>query len=155
MRAILQSLFAAAGLAVVLSTTVLAAEVAPGDVKYDDSGAVATPLTGTPGDPVNGRKVFADRRLGNCLACHQVNDLNDQQFHGDVGPELNGVAERYDAAQLRGIIANAKKLFTEDTVMPGFYTLEVGATVREESVGKTIISAQEVEDVVAYLATLK
>ena len=155
MRAILQSLSVAAGLAVVLTTTALAAEVAPTDVKFNDSGAVETPMTDTPGDPANGRKVFVDRRLGNCLACHQVNDLSDQLFHGNVGPELNGVAGRYDTAQLRGIVANSKMMFTKDTVMPGFYSLDVGAGVRKESEGKTIISAQEVEDVVAYLGTLK
>lgn len=153
MRANLQSIIAGAGLAVAISASAFAAEVAPADVKYTDDG-VKESLTGVPGDASKGREVFANRRLGNCLACHAVDDLKDQLFHGDVGPELNGVADRYDVAQLRSLIANAKKTF-DGTVMPGFYTLEVGKNVREESVGKTILSAQDVEDVVAYLATLK
>ncbi|MDX1715320.1 MAG: sulfur oxidation c-type cytochrome SoxX [Anderseniella sp.] len=153
MRANLQSIIAGAGLAVALSASAFAAEIAPTDVKFTDDG-VKESLSGAAGDAANGRKVFADRKLGNCLACHAVDDQKDQLFHGNVGPELNGVADRYDAAQLRGIITNAKKTF-EDTIMPGFYTLEVGKDVREKSVGKTILSAQEVEDVVAYLATLK
>ena len=153
MRANLQSIIAGAGLAVALSASAFAAEIAPTDVKFTDDG-VKESLSGAAGDAANGRKVFADRKLGNCLASHAVDDQKDQLFHGNVGPELNGVADRYDAAQLRGIITNAKKTF-EDTIMPGFYTLEVGKDVREKSVGKTILSAQEVEDVVAYLATLK
>jgi sulfur-oxidizing protein SoxX len=139
--------------AVALSTAAIASEVSPEAVEFTDDG-VKESLTGKAGDPANGRKVFADRKLGNCLACHAVDDQKDQLFHGDVGPELNGVADRYGEAQLRGLIVNSKKTF-EDTIMPGFYTLEVGKNVREKSVGKTILSAQEVEDVVAYLATLK
>ena len=81
--------------------------------------------------------------------------MKDQLFHGDVGPSLDGVASRWNEAQLRAILVDSKKVFTDATVMPGFYTLNVGINVREESVGKTIISAQDVEDVVAYLATLK
>jgi sulfur-oxidizing protein SoxX len=153
MRANLQSIIAGAGLAVAISASAFAAEVAPADVKFTDDG-VKESLTGKAGDPANGRKVFADRKLGNCLACHAVDDQKDQLFHGDVGPELNGVADRYGEAELRGLIVNSKKTF-EDTIMPGFYTLEVGKNVREKSVGKTILSAQDVEDVVAYLATLK
>jgi sulfur-oxidizing protein SoxX len=97
MRAILQSIIAGAGLAVAISASAFAAEVAPADVKFTDDG-VKESLTGKAGDPANGRKVFADRKLGNCLACHAVDDQKDQLFHGDVGPELNGVADRYGEA---------------------------------------------------------
>ena len=82
--------------------------VAPGDVKFDDYGAVAASLTGVAGDPANGRKVFMNRKKGNCLACHVNDDMSEQSFHGEVGPELNGVGDRWETAELRGIVANAK-----------------------------------------------
>ncbi len=133
---------------------VQAAEVAPGDVTFED-GMVTEPLTDQPGDPAAGAKAFADRGLGNCLACHQNPDMAKQLFHGNVGPSLEGVADRWEPAQLRAIVVNAKKVFGEETVMPGFYTLEVGTHLPEDLKGTTILSAQQVEDVVAYLATLK
>ena len=128
--------------------------VAPGDVEMVD-GVVEASLTGAAGNAAEGRKVFADRKLGNCLACHAVSDQSEQLFHGEVGPELDGAADRWSEAELRGIVVNAKGLFSEDTVMPGFYSLEVGKDVRKDLVGKTILTAEQVEDVVAYLATLK
>lgn len=155
MRAILQSAVAGLGLAFAISGASMAAEIAPTDVKFTDDMTVAESLTGTAGDPAKGREVFANRRLGNCLACHANTDMKDQLFHGDVGPSLDGVASRWNEGQLRAILVNSKKVFTDATVMPGFYTLDVGINVREESVGKTILSAQDVEDVLAYLATLK
>ncbi|MCC4298485.1 sulfur oxidation c-type cytochrome SoxX [Aurantimonas coralicida] len=141
-------------LSVALTPLALAAETAPGDVSFADM-AVADSLTGQPGDPVEGRKVFANRGLGNCLACHMVQDLESELFHGNVGPALDGVAERWEPGQIRAIVANAKEIFGEQTIMPGFYTLDVGVDVAEKFQGKTILSAQQVEDVVAYLATLK
>jgi sulfur-oxidizing protein SoxX len=140
---------------VFVAGSVHAAEpVAPGDVKIED-GAVVASLTGTPGDPANGGKVFADRGLGNCLACHALEDQKGQLFHGEVGPELNGVGDRWNEGELRAIIVNSKAIFSDETVMPGFYSLDVGINVRKDLVGKTILTAQEVEDVVAYLATIK
>ena len=81
--------------------------------------------------------------------------MNNELFHGDVGPVLDGVADRWSAEELRAIVVNSKAVFGDETVMPGFYSLEVGKFVSEDLVGKTILSAQEVEDVVAYLGTLK
>lgn len=140
--------------AMALSSAAIASEVAPDAVEFTDDG-VAVSLTGAPGDPAEGAKVFKDRRLGNCLACHANADMAAELFHGDVGPELNGVASRWEEPQIRAIVVNSKKIFTDETIMPGFYSLEVGAHVREESIGKTILTAQQVEDVVAYLGTLK
>lgn len=132
----------------------LADAVAPADVKFED-GAVAMPVSGAAGDPANGANVFKSRKLGNCLACHANSAMKNELFHGEVGPELDGVADRWSAEELRAIIVNSKAVFGEETVMPGFYSLDVGKNVREDLVGKTILSAQEVEDVVAYLGTLK
>ena len=101
------------------------------------------------------RKVFADRKLGNCLACHANSDQSDQPFHGEVGPELDGVADRWSEPELRGIVVNSKVLFGDGTIMPSFYRLKNGVRTMESFEGKTILSAELVEDVVAYLLTLK
>lgn len=142
-----------AAAAACLAGTAIAGAVAPGEVAFED-GAVTASLTGVAGDPMAGREIFAGRKLGNCLACHENSDRRDQQFHGEVGPPLDGVADRWSEAELRGIIVNAKMMF-EDTIMPAFYR-EAGLNrVLDKFQGQTILSAQEVEDVVAYLMTLK
>lgn len=129
------------------------AEVLPADVTIADM-AVEQPLTDQPGDVVAGREVFADRGWGNCLACHVNSDMGNEGFHGTVGPPLDGVASRWDPAQLRAIVVNAKQVFGPDTVMPAFYSLDVGVNVAEEYQGMTILTAQQVEDLVAYLEML-
>lgn len=140
--------------AVVAVPLAIAAETAPGDVEIINL-SVDKPLTDVAGDVASGKKIFANRKQGNCLACHANSDLADQQFHGEIGPTIDGVASRWQEGQLRTILVNAKAIFTEQTVMPGFYSLDVGANVREDLIGKTILSAQQIEDLVAYLATLK
>ena len=136
------------------SSAALSAEVNPADVKFQEMSIVQS-LTGVPGNPEEGAKVLANRSLGNCLACHAAAPLAKEQFHGDVAPPLDGAADRWTAAELRAIVVNAKHVFTKETVMPAFYSLEVGINVRKDLVGKTILTAQQVEDVVAYLGTLK
>ena len=137
-----------------------AQEVAPTDVAFDDYGEVAESLTGVPGNVDRGKEVMTTRGLGNCIACHAVTDLQDFPFHGDTGPSLDGVAERWSEAQLRGIVANAKMTFP-DTMMPSFY--HTGPYIRpgDAFTGKAaegelppLLQAQDIEDVVAYLMTL-
>ncbi len=135
-------------------TTAMAKDMAPGDVKVVD-GEVSQSLTGATGAVADGRKFFADRKLGNCLACHSNSDMSEQLFHGEVGPTLDGVAERWSPEQLRAIVVDSKKVFGPQTIMPGFYSLEVGKDVRKDLVGKTILTAEQVESIVAYLGTLK
>ena len=143
-----------AGALLLPASIAISADVAPDVVKFEDN-AVAASLTGVAGDPAAGAEVFKGRSLGNCLACHVNADMEKELFHGSVGPSMDGVAERWTPEELRAIVADAKKVFGEETVMPGFYSLNVGLTVREDLVGKTVLNAQQVEDVVAYLATLK
>lgn len=143
-----------AALAVGLAPLVAAAgSVAPGDITFED-GAVAQSLTGLAGDPAKGREWFAGRKLGNCLACHANSDLDSEQFHGEVGPPLDGVAERWSEAELRGIVVNSKMMF-EGTIMPAFYKDSGYTRPLDTFEGKTILEAQQVEDIVAYLLTLK
>ena len=137
-----------------LTSAATGAEVAPGDVEIVE-GVLDAPLTDKAGDPKAGREIFANRKMGNCLACHVVTDLLDsEQFHGEVGPPLDGVADVYTVGELRARIVNPKTELP-DTIMPAFY--RIGGTNRtaEKFVGKTILSAQQVEDVLAYLQTLK
>lgn len=137
----------------------LGADVAPGDVTFEE-GAVASSLSGAPGDPAQGRVVMGDRGLGNCVACHKVSALSDVPWHGEVGPSLDGVASRWNEAQLRGIVANAKLTF-EGSIMPSFYKVDGFIRPGDEFTGNAakeltpLLTAQQIEDVVAFLATLK
>lgn len=150
----MERFMAALAFAVAIAGGASAGEIAPGDVKFDDM-KVAASLTGTPGNPEEGAKALANRGLGNCLACHAVKSLSKEQFHGDVAPSLDGAADRWSVEQLRAIVVDSKQALNPDTMMPGFYSLNVGKNPRKDLVGKTILTAQQVEDVVAYLATLK
>lgn len=126
-------------------------------VKYSvkDGNSIPKSLTRQPGDAENGRKVAIDRKKGNCLACHANSEATEQPFHGEIGPPLDGAGSRWTAAELRAILVNSKAVFGDGTIMPGFYRTAGFNRVAEEFEGKTILTAQEVEDVIAYLLTLK
>lgn len=136
------------------------AEIAPTAVAFDEAGAVEVSLTGAPGNPEEGAKIAATRPLGNCVACHQVSALT-ADFQGNIAPALDGAADRWSEAQLRGIVIDAKHTFPE-SMMPGMY--KTGPFIRpgDAYTGKAapadlppILNAQQVEDVVAFLMTLK
>ena len=142
-----------AAFAVLTASAAAAGEIKPMEVAFAD-GIVEASLTGQAGDAGEGRKVFMNRKLGNCLACHENSDMPEQPFHGEVGPMLDGAGDRWSEGELRGIVSNAKQMFP-DTIMPAFY-IDAGYTrPLEKFDGKSILSAQQVEDVVAYLLTLK
>ncbi|MAQ46508.1 MAG: sulfur oxidation c-type cytochrome SoxX [Confluentimicrobium sp.] len=135
--------------------------VAPDAVHYDEYGAVAEPLTETAGDAAAGQTVMTTRGLGNCVACHQVSVLDAVPFQGEIGPPLDGAGDRWTEADLRGIIANAKMTF-EGSMMPSFYKSSGYIRPGNGFTGKAgteplppLLTAQQVEDVVAYLLTLK
>ncbi len=135
--------------------------VMPAEVKYMD-GAVNASLSGESGDAEEGRLIMVTRGLGNCIACHEVTKLKEFPFHGEVGPTLDGVADRWSQEELRGIVADAKMMF-EGTMMPSFYKRSGYIRPGNAYSGKAatpeelspLLSAQQVEDVVAYLMTLK
>ena len=143
----------AAAFCVATAGVAQAEAVKPMSVSFTD-GAVENSLSGQAGDAVEGRKVFMNRKLGNCLACHANADMPEQPFHGEVGPPLDGVGERWTVAELRGIVANSKEMFP-DTIMPSFYRDTGYTRILEKFEGKSILSAQQVEAVVAYLLTLQ
>ncbi|WP_375267099.1 sulfur oxidation c-type cytochrome SoxX [Planktotalea sp.] len=148
-----------AALAAVLATSVAAEMIAPSDVKYED-GSVAMSLSGKAGDAAEGEKIM-NKGAGNCIACHQISSLDYLSFQGEIGPALDGAADRWTEAELRGIVANAKIMF-EGTMMPSFYKTEGFTRLGDAYTGKAhpgnpepLLTAQQVEDVVAYLTTLK
>lgn len=142
------------------SVAVAATEISPTDVAFDE-GTVAQSLSGVAGDPASGREIVGNKSLGNCVACHQVSDLSNVPFQGEIGPMLDGAGDRWTEAELRGIVANAKIMF-EDSMMPAFYKTEgfirPGNAYTGEAADDTfgpLLTAQQIEDVVAYLSTLK
>ncbi|MGX9353920.1 sulfur oxidation c-type cytochrome SoxX [Roseobacteraceae bacterium S113] len=146
--------------ALITAHAVLAGDVKPTDVVFVD-GAVETSLSGKPGDAATGAEIM-NKGAGNCIACHQVSDLSHLPFHGEIGPSLDGVADRWSVPELRGIVTNAKIMFPESR-MPSFYKTEGFVRLGDGYTGKAhgggdvepLLSAQQIEDVVAYLVTLK
>ena len=134
--------------------------VTPENVVWTD-GAIEQSLTGVPGNAVEGAKVVSTKSQGNCIACHEITDLADVPFHGEVGPLLDGVGDRWTEAELRGLLADAKMIF-DGTVMPSFYKTTGFNRLGKAYTGKAhegevqpLLTAQQIEDVVAYLMTLK
>jgi sulfur-oxidizing protein SoxX len=132
----------------------IANPVTPDKVKIVE-GEIKSPLTSKAGDPKKGRKWFANRKFGNCLACHANKDMTAEQFHGEIGPSMDEVALRYSPSQLRAILVDARSVFGKQTIMPAFYTVDTGKRIAKKFKGKTILSGQQVEDIIAYLQTLK
>ncbi len=123
------------------------------------NGAINESLTGVAGDPANGRKVVIHRKKGNCLACHQM-PIPEQQFHGEIAPPLHHVGSTYTEGEIRARVTDMK-LINPDSFMPSFHRNKANHggkplhRVLKKFKNKTILSAQEVEDIVAYLVTLK
>jgi sulfur-oxidizing protein SoxX len=117
-----------------------------------DGDAIHAPLSAQPGDPVRGRDILAGRDA-NCLLCHAVPETG-ARFMGNIAPSLSGVGARLSAAQLRLRIVDQSRLNPE-TVMPSYYRITGLTRVAAAYRGKPVLSAAQIEDVVAYLQTLK
>lgn len=112
-----------------------------------------TPLTGTPGDDANGRAIVADRQRGLCLLCHS-GPFPEERFQGNLAPDLSGAGSRWSEAQLRLRLVDSRRL-NPDSIMPSYYRSEGLNRVAPAFRGRTVLSAQEIEDVLAYLLTLR
>lgn len=117
-----------------------------------DDGLPA-PLSGHAGDAVRGRAIVADRQVGLCVLCHR-GPFPEVVFQGDIGPDLAGVGARLSTAQIRLRVADARRV-NPASVMPSYFSTEGLRRVAEPFRGKTILTAEQIEDVVAYLTTLK
>lgn len=124
-------------------------------VSYEivDGSSIPKSLTGAAGDPAKGREVVINRQLGNCLGCHTM-PIPEQPFHGGTAPDLAGVGGRLTEGELRLRVVNPK-VVNPNTMMPAFYRTDGLTRVMEKFAGKPILTAEQVEDVVAYLETLK
>ena len=109
-------------------------------------------LTGMPGDPANGRRLVLDR-TSTCILCHS-GPFPETRFQGDLAPSLAGAGSRASAAQLRLRLVDASHL-TPATIMPSYYRVEGLDRVGPAWRGKPILSADQIEDIVAYLTTLR
>lgn len=116
-------------------------------------GGIAQPLTASAGDPARGRAIVANRQQGLCLLCHS-GPFPEERFQGNVATSLAGTGARWTVPQLRLRIVDSR-LLNPDSVMPAFHRSSGPQRVGAAWVGKPILDAQQVEDVVAFLATLQ
>ncbi len=121
---------------------------------YTISGdAIPESLTGAKGDAARGRAIIVNRQVGLCLLCH-AGPFPEERFQGTIGPDLNGVASRLSEGQMRLRIVDPART-NPDSVMPAYFRTEGLTRVAPSLRGKPILSAEQIEDVVAFLATLK
>ena len=115
--------------------------------------AIPSSLTGTAGDASRGRAIVLDRHVGLCLLCHS-GPFPEEQFQGNLAPSLAGVGARLSAGQIRLRIVDSSRV-NPDTIMPAYFRTENLARVAPAYRGKTVLNAQQIEDIVAFLVTLK
>ena len=130
---------------VILNQQVAQAQVIKGD-------SIIESLSVEPGDPVRGRAIVASRQTGLCLLCHS-GPFPEERFQGNLAPELKASVARMSAPQLRARIVNAAH-FNPQTIMPSYYQTGNLNRVASKFAGQTILSGQEIEDVIAFLVTL-
>ena len=110
-------------------------------------------LTGTPGDAARGRVIVTTRQRGLCLLCH-AGPFPEERFQGDLAPSLAGAGSRLSEGQLRLRMVDGRRL-NPDTIMPSYFSLDGLVRVGRAWQGRTVLTAEEIEDVVAFLATLR
>ena len=115
--------------------------------------AIPASLTGAAGDPERGRAIVSNRQVGLCLLCH-TGPFPNEHFQGNLAPDLTGAGGRASAGQLRLRIVDASHL-NPNTIMPPYYRVDGLERVAANFRGKPILSAEQIEDVVAFLVTLK
>ena len=113
---------------------------------------IPKPLTGTPGDAARGRALVLARTT-TCILCHS-GPFPEARFQGDLAPDLNGTGNWWSAGQLRLRLVDASR-FNPDTIMPSYYRNDGLVRVGRNFASKPILSATEIEDIVAFLATLR
>jgi L-cysteine S-thiosulfotransferase len=152
MRGLRRFRFVTGALAATLA--ILASNARADLVHYKIVGdAIAASLTGAKGDAVHGRSIVANHNQGLCLLCHS-GPFPQDKFQGNMAPDLAGAGARWNEGQLRLRIVDASKL-NSATIMPPFYRVDGLTRVPPAYRGKPVLTAIEVEDVVAYLMTLK
>jgi sulfur-oxidizing protein SoxX len=144
---------AAPGLAL-LAMASMAATAQESLRRYSVQGdSIEQSLTGRAGDPSRGRQLVADRQRGLCLLCH-TGPFPDTQAQGTLAPDLGGVGARLSEGQIRLRIVDMKAL-APDSIMPSYYRVDGRTRVAPRFRNKPVLTADEIEDIVAYLASLK
>lgn len=115
--------------------------------------AIVAPLAETKGDPARGRAIVGNRQVGLCLLCHP-GPFPEERMQGTIGPDLSGAGTRWSEGQLRLRIVDSRRLNPE-TIMPPFHRIDGLERVPAAWRGKPLLSAEQIEDVVAFLATLR
>ena len=115
--------------------------------------AIPDSLTGAKGDAGRGRAIVLNRQVGLCLLCHS-GPYPDEKFQGNLAPDLKGAGSRWSEGQLRLRIVDASRLYPE-TIMPPYYRVDGLVRVAPAFAGKPILTAEQIEDVVSYLVTLR
>ena len=115
--------------------------------------AIPDSLTGAKGDPARGRAIVANRQVGLCLLCHS-GPFPEERFQGNLAPDLRGAGKRWSEGQLRLRIVDPARI-NPTTIMPAYHRSEGLARVAPAWRGKPVLSAEQIEDVVAFLMTLK
>jgi sulfur-oxidizing protein SoxX len=118
-----------------------------------DGGAMEASMTGQPGSPERGRQIVENRQLSACLLCHS-GPFPEPHLQGTVGPSLDGVGSRLTPGEIRLRLVDPAKL-NPDTVMPSYNAVDGLTRVGQAWHGKPVLTAQQIEDVVAFLATLR
>jgi L-cysteine S-thiosulfotransferase len=123
-------------------------------VPYEVVGdAIPAPLAEAAGDPARGRAIVVDRRVGLCLLCH-TGPFPEERLQGSLAPDLGGVGARLSAGQLRLRIVDSGRV-NPNTIMPPYYRIEGLVRVARPYAGKPILTAEQIEDVVAFLSALR
>jgi sulfur-oxidizing protein SoxX len=140
----------AAVIAGVLLLLTMTATAQPFNIVGD---TIPAPLTASPGDAVRGRAIVANRQVGLCLLCH-TGPFPEERFQGNLAPDLSGAGSRWSEGQLRLRLVDATR-FNAQTIMPAYYRSEGLTRVAAAWQGRTILNAQQIEDVLAFIQTLK
>lgn len=115
--------------------------------------AIPASLTGAAGDPARGRAIVVNRQVGLCLLCH-TGSFSEEKLQGTLAPDIAGAGSRWSTGQLRLRIVEASRL-NPNTIMPSYYRVDGLTRVAPSFAGKPILTAEQIEDVVAFLATLR
>ena len=142
-----------AELVIVAAALLFAPAPVDADPDLAAGNALPAPLTATPGDPARGRAIVSNRQVGLCLLCHS-GPFPEERFQGDIGPDLSGVGGRLSQGEIRLRLVDSRRVNPE-SIMPPYHRTEGLTRVAPAFHGKPVLTAEQIEDVVAFLTTLR